>query len=75
LEVARYIVLNPVRAQMVINPGAWPWSNYRATAGFCDSPHWLTMDCLLSSFSPLRVAAVDAYGLCSGEKKSTKMWK
>jgi hypothetical protein len=32
LELARYIVLNPVRAQMVRSARDWPWSSYRATA-------------------------------------------
>ena len=30
LELARYVVLNPVRARMVRKPGAWPWSSYLA---------------------------------------------
>ena len=29
LEMARYIVLNPVRAGMVASPADWPWSSYR----------------------------------------------
>ena len=33
LEVARYVVLNPVRAGMVRSVKDWPWSSYRATAG------------------------------------------
>lgn len=33
LELARYIVLNPVRAHMVGDAGAWPWSSYGASAG------------------------------------------
>lgn len=33
LELARYIVLNPVRAQMARTAVDWPWSSYRATAG------------------------------------------
>ena len=33
LELARYIVLNPVRARMVYCAEEWPWSSYRATAG------------------------------------------
>jgi REP element-mobilizing transposase RayT len=33
LELARYIVLNPVRAGMVDRPEDWPWSSYCATAG------------------------------------------
>ena len=28
----RYIELNPVRAQMVLHPAAYPWSSYRANA-------------------------------------------
>lgn len=32
-ELARYVVLNPVRAHMVNSPAEWPWSSYRATAG------------------------------------------
>ncbi len=33
LELARYVVLNPVRAEMVAWPEDWPWSSYRAMAG------------------------------------------
>jgi REP element-mobilizing transposase RayT len=36
LELARYVVLNPVRARMVSQPGAWPWSSYDAMVG--DAP-------------------------------------
>ena len=32
LELARYIVLNPVRAGLVRDAGAWAWSSFRATA-------------------------------------------
>jgi REP element-mobilizing transposase RayT len=28
LELARYVVLNPVRAGMVADAGDWPWSSY-----------------------------------------------
>ena len=41
LELARYIVLNPVRANMVRSPRDWPWSSYRATAGLIAAPDWL----------------------------------
>jgi len=33
LELARYVVLNPVRAAMVSQAGDWPWSSYRAMVG------------------------------------------
>ncbi len=41
LELARYVVLNPVRAGMVGDPGKWKWSSYRATAGKAKPPPWL----------------------------------
>ena len=50
LEVACYIVLNPVRAGMVRSAGDWPWSSYRATAGREAIPEWLTTDWVLSAF-------------------------
>jgi len=61
LEVARYVVLNPVRAQMVRTADDWPWSSYRATAGMAKVPCWLTTDWLLSAFGVQRSAAIDAY--------------
>jgi REP element-mobilizing transposase RayT len=33
LELARYVVLNPVRAGLVAHPEDWAWSSYRAMAG------------------------------------------
>jgi REP element-mobilizing transposase RayT len=33
LQVARYIVLNPVRAALCTTPAEWPWSSYRFSAG------------------------------------------
>ena len=33
LELARYVVLNPVRAGVVRSARDWKWSSYRATAG------------------------------------------
>lgn len=39
LELARYVVLNPVRAGMVARPEDWPWSSYRTTAGLPGASH------------------------------------
>ncbi len=30
LDLTRYVVLNPVRASMVEEPGRWQWSSYQA---------------------------------------------
>jgi REP element-mobilizing transposase RayT len=61
LELARYVVLNPVRARRVRSPAEWPWSSYRATAGLGDAPFWLTTGWLLSAFSSQRGEALARY--------------
>ena len=61
LELSRYVVLNPVRARMVDQPDAWPWSSYRATTGLGKAPAWLDTDWLLAQFGPNRKAATEAY--------------
>jgi REP element-mobilizing transposase RayT len=50
LELARYVVLNPVRAGLVRRPAAWRWSSYRATAGIDPAPPFLATDWLLGHF-------------------------
>jgi len=55
LELARYVVLNPVRAEMVQAPEDYRWSSLRATLGLAPPPPWLTVGALLESFgSPAR---------------------
>jgi REP element-mobilizing transposase RayT len=41
LEAVRYVVLNPVRAGVCSDPGDWPWSSFRATAGLEPCPRFL----------------------------------
>jgi len=54
LELARYVVLNPVRAGMVQDPGQWVWSSYGAmlAPGWMPGPDWLATDKLLAYFAP-----------------------
>jgi len=61
LEVARYIVLNPVRARMVRTAIDWPWSSYRATAGQVDPPIWLDCQWIIAHFSKRKTTAIDRY--------------
>jgi putative transposase len=61
LELARYIVLNPVRARMVTQAENWFWSSYRATAGLTAKPAFLTTDWLLSAFGEERLSAQNAF--------------
>jgi len=61
MELARYVVLNPVRARMVQHPGQWQWSSYRATVDRVAGPWWMETDWLLSQFGSSRVWARSAY--------------
>ena len=60
-EVLRYVVLNPVRANMVSHPKEYEWSSYRATAGLCDAADWLAVDNALASFGDDRGVARARY--------------
>jgi len=41
LELARYVVLNPVRARMVKASENWPWSSYGGMFDERSAPAWL----------------------------------
>lgn len=61
LELSRYVVLNPVRANMVKDAGKWPWSSYRAMTGKQPAADWLETGWLLSQFSVQRKRATAKY--------------
>ncbi len=61
LELARYVVLNPLRANMVKSLDEWRWSSYPYTTGQQASPAWLDTDWLLGQFGPDRSKALQGY--------------
>ena len=61
VELARYIVLNPVRAGMVDTAEQWRWSSFRQTAGMDEADAWLSSDAVLSHFAATRRDAVRRY--------------
>ena len=61
LELARYIVLNPVRAKMVQTPEQWPWSSYRALAGYSTTQSELTTEWILGMFNANKKTACARY--------------
>jgi putative transposase len=61
LELARYVVLNPVRAGMVDAPGDWEWGSYNFTTGAMDAPPWLDIVWLLSQFGQVRDLAIGEF--------------
>jgi len=76
LELARYIVLNPVRAAMVKHPRQWVWSSYGTTIGTSPAPVWLTTDGLLAEFGQKRAGARRKYQQFIEEGMSAEsIWK
>ena len=61
LELARYIVLNPVRAGVVSAAQEWAWSSFRATAGIVPAEDWLACDLVLHHFSDKSTIARKIY--------------
>jgi REP element-mobilizing transposase RayT len=61
LELARYVVLNPVRANMFAHPGQWIWSSYGAMTRHKSIPGWLAREQLLSMFDINEAAACKRY--------------
>lgn len=61
LELSRYIVLNPIRANMVMNAEDWVWSNYNAMVKSETKNQWLDVDWTLSQFGQSRSQAISGY--------------
>ena len=61
LELARYVVLNPLRANMVETLEDWPWNSYPLVTGQEAPPSWLDTDWLLSQFGSQRSEAIKSY--------------
>jgi putative transposase len=67
LELARYIVLNPLRAGMVHAAEDYRWSSLRATLGLARAPAWLAHETLLETFgSAARYGAFIREGIGAG---------
>jgi putative transposase len=60
-RVAIYIVVNPVRAGLVDDPGDFRWTSHRTTLGIEPGPPWLDATWLPRVFAGSSVGGVDAY--------------
>lgn len=56
LLLARYIVLNPVRAGLCRTPGEWPWSSHSAMLASSDAPTFVQRGRVLAYFGPAATA-------------------
>lgn len=71
LELSRYVVLNPVRAGMVAEPAAYPWSSYTATVGLVKRPSWLVVDWIVNQFGADFYTARRLYAQFVAEGRNT----
>lgn len=73
LELCRYVVLNPVRANMVKDPKDWKWSSYQAAIGYKGIP-CLTTGWILSQFGNKQKASGQYQAfVSSGVKKESPL--
>jgi REP-associated tyrosine transposase len=56
LAASRYVVLNPVRAELKQHPHEWQWSSYRQTVGLDPPARFLSLDWLDTSDTDRRRA-------------------
>ena len=75
MELARYVVLNPVRAGIVASPGQWPWSSYQAMIGKAPCPPWLEMNAILGTLAGQRKAALERYIAWVAAGKGVRLWQ
>ncbi len=76
LELARYLVLNPVRAGAATSARAWRWSSYRTTAGLTAAPPWLDTEWTLRQFGASRRRARERYRsfVAEGKRAGFEPW-
>ncbi|HEY7609253.1 MAG TPA: transposase [Alphaproteobacteria bacterium] len=51
IPLIRYVVLNPVLANLAKDPAAWRWSSYRATAGAAPVPPLLDLSWMIGTYA------------------------
>lgn len=61
LELTRYVVLNPLRANMVETPEDWRWGSYLFVTEQEAPPPWLDTEWLLGQFGSQRSEAIKRY--------------
>jgi len=74
LELARYVVLNPVRAKIVRSAKDWPWLSYRSAAGMTDASSFLTVDWILAQFHKNQRRAVGLYREFVKAGRAVEVW-
>jgi len=77
LELVRYVVLNPVRANMVRRPWEHDWSSYAQTAGLREGAEWLEVDWTLAQFGNTHAEAQRRFRdfVSEGDHSAYRPWE
>lgn len=75
LELSRYVVLNPVRAHMVDEPGDWQWSSYLVTIGKQGGFEGLGTDAILLQFGKQQDRAIEKFQIFISQGKGQEIWR
>jgi len=74
LELARHVVLNPVRAGVTRSAREWRWSSYRATAGLAPVPEFLATSWIHSQLGKTEPEARTAYRTFVSKGREADAW-
>ncbi len=75
LELCRYIILNPVRARVCVDPADYPWSSCRSTIGLNPIPAFLTVSPILERFGSDTEDAQRAYQTFVHDGFNSRPWE
>lgn len=73
-RLVRYVLQNPVRAQMVRRVEDYRWSSYHLTAGKSATPAWLAVNDLLSHFHSEKAKAKVAFSAFCQLTDEERLW-
>lgn len=76
LEVIRYVILNPVRANLTKTAGQYQWSSYRSMIDKVEVPEWLDKDWVLGHYGKRKSTAQKNFIQFIREgKKQSPLWE
>lgn len=76
LEVIRYVLLNPVRANLTKTAGQYRWSSYRSMIDKVETPGWLDKDWILGHYGKRKTTAQKNFIQFIREgKKQSPLWE
>ncbi|MAD76363.1 MAG: addiction module toxin RelE [Rheinheimera sp.] len=72
--LVRYVLQNPLRAEMVEQLADYDWSSYQATIGKDPAPEWLVVNDVLAHFSSDSANATAAFDTFCQQADETCIW-